>query len=199
MSTAEGPLNAAERDYFLEFADAVARQRIRRLQIALGGVVLLLVVALGFGGVTMWQVASERNSLRARLDRANAELEEMSVQTARMVEGRIPNALPVELDRTILLADSYVRDITFARFVDQQQVAYEYHLVLHNRGNQLLTPAARVLLFDNWGMQIGTGGAPTEELLPGEVRLHTGVVDLVPGTTPVYFLVATEAGALQAG
>ena len=130
--------------------------------------------------------------------RTEAELEESLQHLAESVGGRIPNLMALEFDRLVSFEESPVRNITFTQVRTALQQNYEYHVVLHNRGTQALTPSTRILFFDKVGIQVGLGEVPVDELDPSEVRSSTGLVDVISDTIPQYFAVVTESGMLSA-
>lgn len=180
------------------------REKIQWLQRALVASVCLLLLVVVAGVRVITNGAGERARLMSDLQRSenvvltqDSELEELRDQSAALIRGRIPGLSLLEFDRVVTLADSYLRTITFTLVHNPDLQSYEYHVVLHNREAESLTPNARVLFFDEVGIQVGLGLIQGEELSPNEVRSYTGKVDLISNSTPLYFAVETRSGMLS--
>jgi hypothetical protein len=182
------------------------KKKILALQSGLAGTLCVLVLILLIGGWFIRDAVEVRDELRGDLSRAEsalltarAEFEQKDRQISELVKGRIPNLVDLEFDRLVPFVDSNIRNITFTQVRIADELFLEYRVVFHNRGDLSIDPVARVLLFDEMGIQIGVGRVPVGELLPDEVKSYTGIAEVIPYTTPLYFAIATESGLLPVG
>ena len=57
----------SERESILDYADALAKEKLLRLQLCLGATSLLLFATLVVGGFVVWRTLGERDDLRVEL------------------------------------------------------------------------------------------------------------------------------------
>jgi len=186
-------------------------KRIRTLQIVNLLLALALVaVIIGWinARVEYQNAESMRFELAMDLRKSEAELETLRTRSAEMqadlnslVNNRLPNLNPLELDQTLTVDAPYVRNITFRETGLGDRRQYEYSAVLENASREPVTPKIRLLLFDDLGIQTGsvtiakeaaTSNSDMEFLAPGEIRAYTDKIPTATTARPRYFLVLAD-------
>lgn len=189
--------------------DALRKQR-RRLVLATAASVTACVL-LAFMGRSLESkvdelektLAEERAQSQTRLEQVQADLtsarkglKAAHASISTLVEQRIPGLQPLKLDEALPTASSVVRDVTFARATGSEQ-GYELKAVLENGSRVSVSPALRIVLFDQLGVQVGHAriGSDSESenltLRPGEIRSHFAVIEVEPGSQASYFRLET--------
>ena len=185
--------------------DALRKQQ-RRLALATAAAVTACVVLLFTGRSLESKVdelektlAEERAQSQTRLDQVQTDLTNArkALKTAHssistLVEQRIPGLQPLKLVEALPTASSMVRDVTFSRPAGSDQ-GYEIKAVLENGSRTSVSPALRIVLFDELGVQVGHAQIGSESdgenltLRPGEIRSHFAVIEVDPGNQASYF------------
>jgi hypothetical protein len=177
--------------------------KIKLLQITLGSLIFLfsLIVLLMWLYTSGLSVENERVSAKfyrqaQQLTAVTAALKKLKNERDILVQGRLPNLLPLEYDKAISLTEKYLRNIIFTLVKNQEKVATEYRLVLQNDTLSVIYPEVKILFFGSLGIQIGAAeitsdGATIDEatLDPGEIRSYSGPIELSREGSPRYFLV----------
>ena len=183
---------------------------VRRYRLLLAGISILFLVILIFSWLQAARKSSEHH--QAILDLRKQEVltknltEELgTIKNERdiLVQERIPGLIPLTYDAAINIDNKHVRNIIFTLAKSGKKNIYEYRLVLHNNTLSIFRPKARIILFNDIGIQIGMArveqndattktGARTA-LDPGEVRSYTAAVDLILNEEPSYFLLDISA------
>jgi len=193
------------------------KERIRALQARSRAfavtTAILFLVALGVSALAIIersQSETQRNKLltdltRARdslsqteteLHQARAALGTAQTEIQALVEKRLPSLHAVAFDQVFPVGSHHVRNITFMRKHDSDEIVYEYKAVLENTSPDLVTPAISVLLFDDLGVQVGSSAigedmtvSEVERMLRvGEIRSYFGIIDLDRNREPAYFV-----------
>lgn len=185
--------------------------RVRLLQITSGLLAAALMVTL-IGWIYTWvRLHGEKNdnhrlavALRNQgqeLDGTRAELARIRDDLRALVEKRIPNVRPLQFDSMIPVNMKYLRTISFTRTGVGEAVRYEYQLLVECLDKDPIIPKARILLFDEVGLQVGaaevahkdsTAQFAVEYLAPGERRAYTAAIPLSRKVTPAFFQVSLE-------
>ncbi|HHH39242.1 MAG TPA: hypothetical protein ENK50_06690 [Sedimenticola sp.] len=138
-----------------------------------------------------------------RLAELESNVEQMEMEIAALVQARLPNLLPLELDKVFSLNKAYAKNIVFSiagKGGKGEKKRYEYKLVMHNPSLTPVHPHIRILLFDRDGIQIGYSefgvdkeGVPTFDILEhDETRSQIGEIRLSEEATPRYFTVRLQ-------
>lgn len=148
------------------------------------------------------KLAEERAASEKLLDETRTELVKTrkALKTAHagiagLVDKRIPGLQELELDKTIEVDAGILRNMTLTRSPGSEQGSHELKAVLQNDSPLSVSPALRILLFDDLGVQVGriqigpeADGKPLS-LRPGEIRSYFAPVEIEPQGTARYFRV----------
>jgi len=185
--------------------DSLRKQR--RSLVLVTAVALAACVALAFTGQRRAAkleelektLAEERAQFQTNLDQARTELTTASkalktahASIAALVEQRIPGLQQLELDQALPIVGSVVRDITFSRTPGSES-GYEIKAVLENGSRTSVSPALRIVLFDDLGVQVAYSQIGPDfdgeklTLRPGEIRSLFASVAVDPDVRASYF------------
>ena len=176
---------------------------MQRLQMAMIVVICgCVLVALGAGfyieRVRGEKEAIEREALRleSELSVALSALESATEDRDDLVNARIPGLDLLTFDETIPVGEHYVRNVVFTLAMKNDTPSYEFRVVFSNDGLSTVIPDVQIVLFNELGVQLGgarvpldtvTGGEASLTLEPGEVRTHSGAIELFSDQAPKYF------------
>ncbi len=165
---------------------------------------LLLLMVVGYavvGGVSYLYVKEAQHQAQEAKGAVNrdaerlAELEDlvekMKVEMDALTRGRIPSLNKIVYDEVITIGEKYVKNLVFTLTRRGGQRTYEYKLVMHNTGSNVVQPRLRLILFDRVGLQLGISelkGQNDVVLIPDETRSHYAEVELTRQGEPVYYL-----------
>jgi hypothetical protein len=141
-------------------------------------------------------ISAELYRQTQQLTATKAALEKLQGERDSLIQGRLPNLLPLEYDKAIPLTEKYLRNIIFTLIKNQEKVATEYRVVLQNDTLSVIHPEVKILFFGDLGIQIGAAEITPYELdtdeatlEPGEIRSYSGPIELFREGIPHYFLV----------
>ncbi|MEO1766945.1 hypothetical protein [Thiobacter aerophilum] len=175
------------------------RRRSQRLMLAIAlavSLAMLLVVAV-VAGIQIQHLTAENASLandlfraRQKLERIEPELEKTRQELTSVTRGRLPHLKELTPDKVIPLDAGYVKNIVFTVLRQNGQTRYEYRAVLENAGETMLRPEVRVFVFDQRGIQVGSGEITDRtEMIPGESRAYSASIERFMDEEPRYFYV----------
>ena len=195
-----------------------SRRDKQRRQVVIARVVAILAITVGVVlSVLLISVRSQlatRNHdtgiLASTLNRTQSELTEtkqlvaaQEVELGALLKQRIPGVARLETEQLIDVNNRYVKKLMFSEAGTGMEKRLTYSAVLKNTGNQPITPAVTILLFDRKGLQTGmaqvipsaaTAPGQEEQLQPGETRSYSGLVQRIrsDADTHSYFLVEVK-------
>jgi hypothetical protein len=183
-----------------------ARQSRRHSQrlllgIALAVSLLLLLAVSVMAGFEIDRLSAENGALarelfeaRQKLERLEPELKKAREELAHLTRGRLPHLKELIPDTVIPVNTGYVKNIVFTVLRQNGQTRYEYRAVLENMSDSLLRPEVRVFVFDQRGVQVGSGDiSDRAEMIPGESRSYSAIVERFMDEEPRYFYVWVRA------
>ncbi len=175
------------------------RRRSQRLMLAIALAVslALLGVVSVVSGIQIRQLTEENGALanelfqlKQKLARIEPELENARQELAAVTRGRLPHLKELVPDKVIPLDAGYVKNIVFTVLRQNGQTRYEYRVVLENASDGMLRPAVRVFVFDQRGVQVGSGDITDRaEMIPGESRAYSATIERFMDDEPRYFYV----------
>lgn len=202
MSAAEpgsGETVRASRRAAAHAAREARRRRSQRLilAIALGVSLVMLLVVVVVSGIQIQHLTAENATLandlfhaRQRLERLEPELERTRRELASITRGRLPHLKELTPDKVIPVDAGYVKNIVFTVLRQNGQTRYEYRVVLENASDTMLRPEVRVFVFDQRGIQVGSGDITDRtEMIPGESRAYSASIERFMDEEPRYFYV----------
>jgi hypothetical protein len=217
--TAHQDMHAANNSRGMQFdrqtsRHAASRSKARRIRKLTVLVVLLLVALVGvsMGWILAWAklrlIESENLTLDVSLRQTSEELQALKARVLErdtalqaMVEKRIPGLAPLEYNKLMDVNDKYVLSVTFAESGVADSKAIEYHALLRNDTDAIVSPHVKIFLFDELGVQAGavelkkrdaTGDVDIAELRPGETRSYNAKIDVDRHATPKFFLIQVD-------
>ena len=181
----------------------------RRLALAIALSVSLLVLFLvivfsvvrisGLGGENE-ALQTELAKVRHELSKTGPELERTRKIVSEMAKGRLPHLRELVTDKVLQINGPYLKNIVFTVLNQNGTKSYEYKLVMENGTARTVHPAARMFVFDRYGIQIGSAEvAGRADLAPGESRSQSSVIDRFIDEEPRYFYISTLPADKPAG
>lgn len=188
-----------------------SRSKIKKIR-RLGILVAVLIVSLVFvvmGWILAWaklQEAEERAvALDADLRRIELTMEKTQVDAEKreremlsLMENRIPGLSEIVFNKLLDINNQYVLNVTFSEVGVGEDKTLEYHAMLANNGPRMVLPQVKIILFNDFGLQVGmvkiaqshaTGAAAAlADLEPGETRSYHAQIPLELDSAPKYYL-----------
>lgn len=174
----------------------------RRLALTVALVVSLLVLLLVimFSVVSITGLDRKNDALQTELAKAQEELSQTGPElertrkiVAEMTKGRLPHLLELVPDKVLKINSPYLKNIVFTVLNQSGTKTYEYKLVMENSTSKTIHNTARMLVFDRYGVQIGSAEmVGRAEIAPGESRSQSSVIDLFIDEEPHYFYISTS-------
>lgn len=169
------------------------------LAVALSVSLLVLFLVIMFSVVRISSLMEENDALQAELTKVRQDLSQTGPELERtrkivseMTKGRLPHLRDLVLDQVLVINGSYLKNIVFTVLNNNGTKNYEYKLVMENSTARTVRPAARMFVFDRYGVQIGSAEvASRADLTPGESRSQSSVIDRFIDEEPHYFYVSS--------
>ncbi|CAG0939592.1 hypothetical protein GALLN_00693 [Gallionellaceae bacterium] len=177
------------------------------LAIALSISLLVLILVIIFSTVHIGGLVNENDALktelaqvRLELSQTGPELEQARKIVSEVTKGRLPHLLDLVPDKVLEVNTLYIKNIVFSVLNQNGTKNYEYKLVMENSTPRTVHPAARIFVFDRYGVQIGSAEVASRAGLdPGESRSQSSVIDRFIDEEPHYFYVSTLPAGKQSG
>jgi hypothetical protein len=170
------------------------------------------MVLLTLGWIFSWaktQQAEERAvTLDAELQKTEIELEKTRKELAKrendlveLIQHRTPGLKEIEYNKLLEINDEYLSNLTFSESGVGESKALEYHALLVNEGEAMLSPEVKLIVFDEFGLQVGavkvskehaTSHVPLSELEPGEARSYHSQIPFERDAAPRYYMVIVQ-------
>ncbi len=185
-----------------------SRRKLRTLKVFTALLLLVLVAVVAATGFVYnryrvhradaMALTAENTQLREDLTEAQDNLTRLNNDLRILLSNRIPGVVGIQLNRQIEINDRYFRSLTLSRSGVGEEGSLEFHAVLHNRRPEPVLADARILLFDDMGLQTGsTTLTPDQsitpvsgpELQPDETRTYSGKLSIERPSKSRYFLV----------
>jgi hypothetical protein len=169
------------------------------LAVALSVSLMVLFLVIIFSVERISGLEGKNDELKAELAKARQELSQTGPELERtrkivseMTKGRLPHLRDLVLDKVLMINGSYLKNIVFTVLNQNGTKNYEYKLVMENSTARTVHPAARMFVFDRYGVQIGSAEvAGRSDLAPGESRSQSAVIDRFIDEEPRYFYVSS--------
>ena len=147
------------------------------------------------------QKLADSKQMTSRAGTLEGEVKTLQEELATLIQGRIPNLMPLEFDVTVPSDQAYLKNISFTLTGTASDRQYEYRAVLHNDRLADIQPDVSILLFDAMGIQVGmaklsndhaTSQVEHNDLKPGETRAYSSGISLDREAEPNYFLIEVK-------
>jgi len=174
------------------------------LSFALIATLVVLFISFVYSGSRIEALSNQADSAQQELflktkdvDELKSELAQSKKELEELIKGRLPGVMKLVPDKVLTVNKDLIKNIVFTVVKHDGTKQYEYKLVVENRTHNKTVPKFRLLIFDNYGVQIGLDQVLTsEELAPGESRSYSSKVDYFMKEEPAYFDVS---GMIPAG
>jgi len=134
----------------------------------------------------------EREGYEARINQLETTVAQLNDEILALSQGRIPGLRRVEFDQVLQVDKKYVKNVVFSLTAKGDKKTYEFKMLLHNEGPDILQPDGSIALFDRAGLQLGITSFKKMQgslfLAPGESRSYYDRVDLARAGDPVYYM-----------
>lgn len=169
------------------------------LAVALSVSLFVLFFVIIFSVMRISGLVRENDALQAELAKARLELSQTGPEleqtrkiVSEMTKGRLPHLRDLVPDKVLKINGPYLKNIVFTVLNQNGTKSYEYKLVMENSTTKTVHPAARMIVFDRYGVQIGSSEvASRSDLAPGESRSQSSVIERFIDEEPRYFYVST--------
>lgn len=186
-------------------------KRIRRLKILVALLILGLVFVI-MGWILAWaklQKAEEKavvldadlRRMEIKMAEARVGAEKREREMLSLMENRIPGLSEIVFNKLLDVNDQYLLNVTFSEVGVGEDKTLEYHAMLANYGSRMLLPQVKILLFNDFGLQVGmvklaqshaTGTVLLADLEPGETRSYHARIPLEIDAAPKYYLLDVQ-------
>jgi len=178
-----------------------ASQRLM-LATALGVSLILLLSVIVFSVIRIGSLVHENDAMAGELFKIKQELsstvpelERSRKELASLIKGRLPYLRELTPDKVINIDNPPIKNVVFTVLKQNGRTRYEFRLVLENKDENMVHPDVRVLAFDQHGVQVGMAEITDHvDLMPGESRSYSSVIDRFMDEEPRYFYVAKRGG-----
>jgi hypothetical protein len=177
--------------------------RCKRQNSLLRIILFLTILALTGGGVFSYLYVSkaaprlrmpqtERKGYETRIAELESTVQKLNQDITSLSEGRIPGLHELKMDKVININKEYVKNVVFSVSHTGNSDSYDFKLLLHNGGTDIIQPKGSLALFDRTGLQLGViqfkKADGTMFLAPGETRSYYDRIDLSRHGDPAYYM-----------
>ncbi len=174
-----------------------SRIKILGLAVTLAVVLLVLVVVSIFSASKISSLGGENMALERQLLMAEREiaslkpqLEKSRAELQALLQKRFPNLRPLKINNMLDVNEGLIKQVIFTKIKQDQREVYKYLVVAENGTVKKINPSFRVLLFDEFGVHIGSADVVDKRSLEaGESRDYTAELELLFESTPKHFYI----------
>jgi cell division protein FtsL len=174
-----------------------SRIKILGLGVTLGVTLLVLMVVSIFSASKISSLSGEKMDLERKLVTAEQEintltpkLEKTRTELNDLVQSRFPNLQPLTINNMLEINEGLIKQVVFTKIKQGKQDIYKYLVVVENAAIKKINPSFRVLLFDEFGVHVGSADVVDKRVLEaGESRDYTAELELLFETTPKHFYI----------
>jgi len=174
-----------------------SRIKILGLGVTLGVTLLVLMVVSIYSASKISSLSGEKMDLERKLVTAeqeintlNPKLEKTRTELNDLVQSRFPNLQPLTINNMLEINEGLIKQVVFTKIKQGKQDIYKYLVVVENAAIKKINPSFRVLLFDEFGVHVGSADVVDKRVLEaGESRDYTAELELLFETTPKHFYI----------
>jgi len=174
-----------------------SRIKILGLGVTLGVTLLVLLVVSIYSASKISSLSGEKVDLERKLVTAEQEintltpkLEKNRAELNDLVQSRFPNLQPLTINNMLEINEGLIKQVVFTKIKQGKQDVYKYLLVVENSAVKKINPSFRVLLFDEFGVHVGSADVVDKRALEsGESRDYTAEFELLFETIPKHFYI----------
>lgn len=174
-----------------------SRMKIMGLAIALAVSLLVLLVVSIYSVSTISSLSNENISVERQLILAHEKIERLNpllVQARNelndLVQNRFPNLQEMRINSMMEIDEGLIKQIVFTKIKQGNREIYKYLVVAENSTVKKINPSFRVLLFDEFGVHVGSADVIDKHALEsGESRDYTDEFELFFESLPKHFYI----------
>jgi len=174
-----------------------SRIKILGLTITLAVTLLVLIVVSIYSASKISSLGGENMVLDRKLKSSDQkiqalkpQLEKMRVELKDLIQKRFPNLQPLVINTMLEINEGLIKQVVFTKIKQGKQDIYKYLVVVENAAVKKINPSFRVLLFDEFGVHVGSADVVDKRALhAGESRDYTAEFELLFKTTPKHFYI----------
>ena len=135
----------------------------------------------------------EVQALKPQLAKTRSELNDL-------IQHRFPNLKPLVINDMLEINQGLIKQVVFTKIKEGNHLVYKYLVVAENHKAEKINPSFRVLLFDEFGVHVGSADVIDKRVLkPGESRDYTDEFELFFETTPKHFYIEDLSAQYNTG
>jgi len=174
-----------------------SRMKILVLGVVLGVALLVLLVVSIYSAAKISALGGEKMDLERKLVAAEQEAQSLKPQLEKtlaelndLVQSRFPNLQQLAINNMLEINEGLIKQVVFTKIKQGKQDVYKYLVVAENNAIKKINPSFRVLLFDEFGVHVGSADVLDKRVLEaGESRDYTGEFELIFDTMPKHFYI----------
>lgn len=184
-----------------------SRTKILVLSLSLGLALLALTVVSIFSVARIAELKGEKTALEHTLLAAQQHIETLTPQLAKtnadldqIIQKRFPNLRPLVINQMLEVQEGLIKQVVFTKIKQGQRDVYKYLVVAENAAVEKINPSFRLLLFDEYGVHLGSADVVDKQVLqPGESRDYTDEFELLFESTPQHFYIEDLSARYNTG
>jgi len=184
-----------------------SRVKIMVLAIAVAVVLLVLLVVSIYSAAAISSLSRETMDLERKLIIAEQEIETLKPQLTQahadlddLVQKRFPNLQQLEINHMLEINQGLIKQAVFTVIKQGKHLVYKYLVVAENSAVKKINPSFRVLLFDEFGVHVGSADVVDKRVLnAGESRDYSDEFELFFDTVPKHFYIEDLSAQYNTG
>jgi len=184
-----------------------SRVKIMGLAIALALALLILLVVSIYSTAKISSLGGEKMELERKLLIAEEKIEALNPQLTKaraeineLIQKRFPNLQQLEINNMLEINQGLIKQAVFTKIKQGNRLVYKYLVVAENSALKKINPSFRVLLFDEFGVHVGSADVVDKRVLEaGESRDYTDEFELFFETVPKHFYIEDLSAQYNTG
>lgn len=184
-----------------------SRVKIMGLAIALAVTLLVLLVVSIYSTAKISSLGSDKIELERKLITAEVEIDALKPQLDQsraelndLVQSRFPNLRQMVINNMLEIREGLIKQVVFTKIKQGNRLIYKYLVVAENSALKKINPSFRVLLFDEFGVHVGSADVVDKRVLEaGESRDYTDEFKLFFEAVPKHFYIEDLSAQYNTG
>lgn len=184
-----------------------SRAKILALALILGVTLLVLLVVSIYSVAKISSLNGEKMELERSLLAAQEKIEILTPQLEKtnselndIIQKRFPNLRPLVINQMLEVQEGLIKQVVFTKIKQGSRQVYKYLVVAENSAVKKINPSFRLLLFDEFGVHLGSADVVDKRVLqPGESRDYTDEFELLFESTPQHFYIEDLSAQYNTG
>lgn len=184
-----------------------SRFKIMALGLSLAVTLLVLVVVSIYSVGKISSLNGENMELGRSLLAAQKKIETLTPQLEKtnselndIIHKRFPNLRPLVINQMLEVQEGLIKQVVFTKIKQGSRQVYKYLVVAENAAVKKINPSFRLLLFDEFGVHMGSADVVDQQVLqPGESRDYTDEFELLFESTPQHFYIEDLSALYKTG